>query len=183
MGRGLQGAMLRGFGGRDHLATVEYVEYIAPHCVRITMSSPTLFDDVDAGPTTWLRFWFPDPAGGKHRVPTRLHARLGRRRRRPLRHRRRAPRACRPSMHVGLDRRAGHHHSGGVAGILAVRRARGTPGGFSARRGGLGVHPGDQLDRCRAAPPRLTSRYTSNAIATTMNSSRSPNTRVGTCTG
>lgn len=64
MGRGFQGAMLRGFGGRDHLATVEQVEHIAPHCVRITMSSPTLFDDVDAGPTTWLRFWFPDPAGG-----------------------------------------------------------------------------------------------------------------------
>ncbi len=64
MGRGFQGAMLRGFGGRDHLATVEQVEHIAPHCVRITMSSPTLFDDADAGPTTWLRFWFPDPAGG-----------------------------------------------------------------------------------------------------------------------
>ncbi|BBX05501.1 ABC transporter ATP-binding protein/permease [Mycolicibacterium aichiense] len=65
MGRGFQGAMLRGFGGRDHLATVEQVEHIAPHCVRITMSSATLFDDVDAGPTTWLRFWFPDPAGGR----------------------------------------------------------------------------------------------------------------------
>jgi ATP-binding cassette subfamily B protein IrtA len=43
---------------------VEQTEHIAPHCVRITMSSPTVFDDVDAGPTTWLRFWFPDPAGG-----------------------------------------------------------------------------------------------------------------------
>ncbi|WP_396929710.1 ABC transporter ATP-binding protein/permease [Mycolicibacterium sp.] len=64
MGRGFQGAMLRGFGGRDHLATVEKTEHIAPHCVRITMSSPTVFDDVDAGPTTWLRFWFPDPARG-----------------------------------------------------------------------------------------------------------------------
>ncbi|KAA0106107.1 ABC transporter ATP-binding protein/permease [Mycolicibacterium sp. P1-5] len=64
MGRGFQGAMLRGFGGRDHLATVEHTEHVAPHCVRITMSSPTVFDDVDAGPTTWLRFWFPDPAGG-----------------------------------------------------------------------------------------------------------------------
>lgn len=64
MGRGFQGAMLRGFGGRDHLATVEHTEHIAPHCVRITMSSPTVFDDVDAGPTTWLRFWFPDPDGG-----------------------------------------------------------------------------------------------------------------------
>ncbi|BBY64314.1 hypothetical ABC transporter ATP-binding protein [Mycolicibacterium helvum] len=57
--------MLRGFGGRDHLATVEQVAHIAPHCVRITMSSPTVFSDVSVGPTTWLRFWFPDPAGGK----------------------------------------------------------------------------------------------------------------------
>ncbi len=64
MRRGFQGAMLRGFGGRDHIATVEGIHHIAPHCVRITMSSPTLFDDFTPGPTAWLRFWFPDPAGG-----------------------------------------------------------------------------------------------------------------------
>lgn len=57
--------MLRGFGGRDHIATVEQISHIAPHCVRITMSSPTVFSDVSVGPTAWLRFWFPDPAGGK----------------------------------------------------------------------------------------------------------------------
>jgi ATP-binding cassette subfamily B protein IrtA len=57
--------MLRGFGGRDHVATVEETTQIAPHCVRITMSSPTVFSDVSLGPTAWLRFWFPDPAGGK----------------------------------------------------------------------------------------------------------------------
>jgi len=57
--------MLRGFGGRDHVATVEQVAHIAPHCVRITMSSPTVFEDVSLGPTAWLRFWFPDPDGGK----------------------------------------------------------------------------------------------------------------------
>jgi ATP-binding cassette subfamily B protein IrtA len=56
--------MLRGFGGRDHLATVLDTSRVAPHCLRITMSSPTLFDDVSVGPTAWLRFWFPDPAGG-----------------------------------------------------------------------------------------------------------------------
>ncbi|WP_133691715.1 ABC transporter ATP-binding protein/permease [Mycobacterium sp. BK086] len=65
MGRGIGGAMLRGFGGRDHVATVEQVSSIAPHCVRITMSSPTVFSDVSVGPTAWLRFWFPDPDGGK----------------------------------------------------------------------------------------------------------------------
>lgn len=57
--------MLRGFGGRDHVATVEQISPIAPHCVRITMSSPTIFEDISVGPTSWLRFWFPDPAGGK----------------------------------------------------------------------------------------------------------------------
>lgn len=56
--------MLRGFGGRDHLATVLGTSRVAPHCLRITMSSPTLFSDVAVGPTAWLRFWFPDPAGG-----------------------------------------------------------------------------------------------------------------------
>ena len=63
MSRGLQGALLRGFGGRDHLATVREVVQIAPNCIRIAMSSPTVFDDVVMEPTAWLRFWFPDPAG------------------------------------------------------------------------------------------------------------------------
>ena len=63
MGRGLQGALLRSFGGRDHEATVSEVARIAPHFVRITMSSPTLFSDVTVEPTAFLRFWFPDPEG------------------------------------------------------------------------------------------------------------------------
>lgn len=63
MGRGLQGALLRGVGGRDHEATVLEVSRVAPHFVRITMSSPTLFEDVAVEPTAFLRFWFPDPEG------------------------------------------------------------------------------------------------------------------------
>jgi len=63
MGRGLQGALLRSFGGRDHEATVCEVARIAPHFVRITMTSPTLFEDVTVEPTAFLRFWFPDPEG------------------------------------------------------------------------------------------------------------------------
>jgi ATP-binding cassette, subfamily B, bacterial IrtA/YbtP len=64
MGRGFQGTVLRGFGARDHLATVEETSRVAPHCVRIVMSSPTLFEDITVEPTAWLRFWFPDPDGG-----------------------------------------------------------------------------------------------------------------------
>lgn len=63
MGRGFQGAVLRGLGARDHLATVVGTAQVAPHCVRITMSAPTLFDDLLHAPTEWLRFWFPDPTG------------------------------------------------------------------------------------------------------------------------
>lgn len=65
MARGFQGAMLRGFGARDHVATVIETVRIAPHFVRIRMTSPTLFEDVDAEPAAWLRFWFPDPDGSK----------------------------------------------------------------------------------------------------------------------
>ncbi|MCV7260113.1 ABC transporter ATP-binding protein/permease [Mycobacterium shimoidei] len=63
MARGFQGAMLRGFGARDHTATVIETVWIAPHFVRIWMTSPTLFEDAEAEPAAWLRFWFPDPEG------------------------------------------------------------------------------------------------------------------------
>ncbi|WP_181777524.1 ABC transporter ATP-binding protein/permease [Amycolatopsis pittospori] len=64
MARGFQGAMMRGFGGRDHEATVVGTEEITPRFVRLRFASPTLFEDVVVAPTAWLRFWFPDPEGG-----------------------------------------------------------------------------------------------------------------------
>ncbi|MCV7443861.1 ATP-binding cassette domain-containing protein [Mycobacterium paraense] len=63
MARGFQGVMLRSFGARDHIATVIETVRIAPHFVRIRMESPTLFQDAEAEPAAWLRFWFPDPDG------------------------------------------------------------------------------------------------------------------------
>ncbi|OSC41134.1 ABC transporter ATP-binding protein/permease [Mycobacterium decipiens] len=63
MARGFQGVMLRSFGARDHTATVIETVSIAPHFVRVRMVSPTLFEDVEAEPAAWLRFWFPDPNG------------------------------------------------------------------------------------------------------------------------
>ncbi|MER7274666.1 ABC transporter ATP-binding protein/permease [Dactylosporangium sp. NPDC000244] len=63
--RGFQGALMRGFGARDHQATVIGKEAIAPHFIRVRLSSPTLFQDAVAEPTAWLRFWFPDPDGGE----------------------------------------------------------------------------------------------------------------------
>ena len=50
-------------GADGQIVSLEQIARIAPHCVRITMSSPTVFEDVSSGPTTWLRFWFPDPDG------------------------------------------------------------------------------------------------------------------------
>jgi ATP-binding cassette, subfamily B, bacterial IrtA/YbtP len=63
MARGFQGAMMRGFGARDHEVTVLDTEWLAPHFLRIRMVSPTVFTDAVAEPTSWLRFWFPDPDG------------------------------------------------------------------------------------------------------------------------
>jgi ATP-binding cassette, subfamily B, bacterial IrtA/YbtP len=63
MARGFQGVVLRGFGARDHIATVIETVPIAPHFVRIRMQSQTLFEDAQAEPAAWLRFWFPDPEG------------------------------------------------------------------------------------------------------------------------
>jgi ATP-binding cassette subfamily B protein IrtA len=63
MARGFQGVLLRSFGARDHIATVIETVSIAPHFVRIRMQSPTLFEDAQAEPAAWLRFWFPDPEG------------------------------------------------------------------------------------------------------------------------
>lgn len=63
MARGVQGAILRGFGARDHTVTVLETTWIAPHFLRIWMHSPTLFTDAVVEPCAWLRFWFPDPDG------------------------------------------------------------------------------------------------------------------------
>ncbi|AKS31355.1 ABC transporter ATP-binding protein/permease [Mycolicibacterium goodii] len=65
MARGIQGVMMRGFGARDHRATVVGTEEITPNLVRLRLVSPTLFEDAVAEPTSWLRFWFPDPDGSK----------------------------------------------------------------------------------------------------------------------
>lgn len=65
MARGFSGAMLKGFGARDHTATVTETVMIAPHFIRIRMESATLFEDTEAEPAAWLRFWFPDPKGSK----------------------------------------------------------------------------------------------------------------------
>ena len=63
--RGFQGAIMRGFGARDHVATVRETELVAPHFLRVRMNSATLFSELEVAPTAWMRFWFPDPDGGE----------------------------------------------------------------------------------------------------------------------
>ena len=65
MARGFQGATMRMFGARDHLATVTGTEWLAPHFLRVRLTSATVFDEIPIEPTSWLRFWFPDPDGGE----------------------------------------------------------------------------------------------------------------------
>lgn len=57
--RGFTGAMMQAFGARDHTVTVTDTSQIAPHVRRIRFHSETLFDEAEAVPTAWLRFWFP----------------------------------------------------------------------------------------------------------------------------
>lgn len=63
--RGLTGAMMRGYGARDHEATVTGTELLAPHFLRVRMHSDTLLQDAltVVAPTAYVRFWFPDIEG------------------------------------------------------------------------------------------------------------------------
>ncbi|MFT4228684.1 MAG: ATP-binding cassette domain-containing protein, partial [Microbacterium sp.] len=63
--RGYNGVMMRAFGARDHEVTVTGTELLAPHFLRVRMTSPTLLADATVAPTAYLRFWFPDPDGGE----------------------------------------------------------------------------------------------------------------------
>lgn len=64
MSRGLTGIVLKGYGARDYTLTLLSKQEITPHFVRFRFASPQLFQEITWHPATWLRFWFPDPAGG-----------------------------------------------------------------------------------------------------------------------
>ncbi|MFT4218938.1 MAG: siderophore-interacting protein, partial [Microbacterium sp.] len=63
--RGFTGAMMRGYGARDHEATVIGTELLAPRFLRVRLHSSTLLQDPNAtvAPTAYVRFWFPDIEG------------------------------------------------------------------------------------------------------------------------
>lgn len=55
--------MLKSMGAVDHDLVVLRTEELAPRFRRIWLHSETLFDELEPGPTVWIRMWFPDPAG------------------------------------------------------------------------------------------------------------------------
>jgi ATP-binding cassette subfamily B protein IrtA len=65
MSRGFAGAVLKGLGARDHIATVVSSTKLAPHFLRVRFAAPTLMAELERQPGAWLRFWFPDPVGGE----------------------------------------------------------------------------------------------------------------------
>lgn len=65
MSRGFQGAVLKGLGARDHIATVVFKRELTPRFLRVRLTAPSLLETLAWEPSAWLRFWFPDPAGGE----------------------------------------------------------------------------------------------------------------------
>lgn len=63
MGRGIQGAVLKSLGAKEHVLTVTGREYRTEHFVRVFLRSETLLTAQEA-PGNWVRAWFPDPDGG-----------------------------------------------------------------------------------------------------------------------
>lgn len=61
--RGFQGAMMKMFGADDHRITVVGTEEVTPDFRRIWCTSPTLFEELEIGPTAWVRLWLPDKDG------------------------------------------------------------------------------------------------------------------------
>jgi iron import ATP-binding/permease protein irtA len=64
VGKGIQGAVLKGLGAREHVLTVMGREYRADHFVRVFLRSDTLLAPGGEAPGNWVRAWFPDPGGG-----------------------------------------------------------------------------------------------------------------------
>jgi ATP-binding cassette subfamily B protein IrtA len=67
MGKGLQGALMRTLGAKDHLVTVVRSRRVTDDYMCVTLredpDKPILHREGEQ-PGSWLRLWFPDPDGG-----------------------------------------------------------------------------------------------------------------------
>lgn len=61
--RGVNGAIMRAYGAKDHDATVTGTKLISPGFLRVYMHSDTLLADGVNATAAAMRFWFPDHEG------------------------------------------------------------------------------------------------------------------------
>lgn len=59
--RGFNGAMMRRAGTPEIALTVTNIEQLTPHVIRLGMRADEPLDEQLSEPTSYLRFWFPDP--------------------------------------------------------------------------------------------------------------------------
>ena len=128
MSRSFQGIVLRGFGARDHQATVLETVKLAPRAHQDGVTDPVR--DVVAEPTAWLRFWFPDPDGGSTQFQraytlTEADPESG-----PVRRGRRAARASRPGFEMGALFVVAAPPSSDDVGVGQFRVADEPPSGY-----------------------------------------------------
>ena len=68
--KGIQGAVLRALGAKEHSVVVTGRTHLAEHFIRIAFRSDTLLGDGPLHPDSWIRLWFPNPDD-----PSTLHQR------------------------------------------------------------------------------------------------------------
>ncbi|MEJ4111847.1 ATP-binding cassette domain-containing protein [Corynebacterium kroppenstedtii] len=64
MGKGIEGAVLRALGAKEHLITVTGTSRVTDHFRRVTFHTDTMLNPEGEPPGAWARLWFPDPDGG-----------------------------------------------------------------------------------------------------------------------
>lgn len=64
MGKGFQGAMLRGLGAKEHVLTVTGSQWRTSNLLRVHFHTDTMLRADGEAPAAWMRAWFPDPDGG-----------------------------------------------------------------------------------------------------------------------
>ncbi|MFC4377395.1 siderophore-interacting protein [Nocardia halotolerans] len=65
MGKGLNGLMVKAWGGADYRLTVTANEQITDKFVRISFTAGGLLADHPVHPTQWIRLWIPDADSDK----------------------------------------------------------------------------------------------------------------------
>ncbi|MFF7942042.1 siderophore-interacting protein [Nocardia gamkensis] len=65
MGKGLNGLLVKAWGGNDYRLTVTSTEHVTDKYVRLGFTAGGLLADHPVHPTQWVRCWFPDNESGK----------------------------------------------------------------------------------------------------------------------